>query len=179
MLVFLLVCAACNRGEPQNPAPVPIKTVAAELPRNLGPFSLGMTPDEFKKITGIEPEDCPRCDDNEEYAGIDDKMISKFISVSGPNSGMDAFFFKGKLYRAGALIGNEKFNLQKYVSKFGKPLRSDEAKGTYEWEDKKTVIRINYAHDADNGYVLEYNDKSLEEQHYLQEKDHPTNPGAH
>lgn len=138
-----------------------------------------MTTDEFKKVTGIEPEDCPRCDDNEEYAGIDDKMISKFIPVSGPDSGMDAFFFKGKLYSVGALMGNEKFNLQSYISKFGKPSRSDEHKGTFEWEDPKTIIRINYARTAESGFVLEYSDKFLKEQHYLQEKDHPTNPGAH
>lgn len=179
ILVFLTLAAACNKKEPQSPAPVKPPTVTAELPRNLGPFLLGMTTAEFKKVTGIEPEDCPRCDDNEEYAGIDDKMISKFIPVSGPDSGMDAFFFKGRLYRVGALMGNEKFNLQNYIAKFGKPNRGDENKGTFEWEDPKTVIRIDYARNTESGFVLEYNDKSLVEQHYQQEKDHPTNPGAH
>lgn len=94
-----MLAAACNKKEPQSPVPLKPPTVTADLPRNLGPFILGMTTAEFKKVTGIEPEDCPRCDDNEEYAGIDDKIISRFIPVSGPESGMDAFFFKDRLYR--------------------------------------------------------------------------------
>lgn len=178
ILVFLSL-AACNKKEPQGSAPVKPLTVTTELPRNFGPFPLGMTTTEFKKVTGIEPEDCPRCDDNEEYAGIDDKMISRFIPVSGSDSGIDAFFFKGTLYRVGALMGNEKFNLQKYISKFGKPHKSNENQGTFVWEDPKTIIRINYARNAESGFVLEYSDKALEEQHYQQEKDHPTNPEAH
>jgi len=153
--------------------------MSKSLSRSLGPFVLGMTTKEFKKVTGIEPEYCPRCDDNEEYADIDDARVAKLLGSKGNKAGMDAFFFKGRLYNFGFMFEkqNNLVTIKKMQQQYGPPIK--ESDGSYQWRDKKTKILIHHISKDQKKFIINYYDLPLMEMHDQQEEGHSTNPGAH
>ena len=157
---------------------------AAELPRSIGPITLGMTPAEFKQATGVGTEPCPRCDANEEYAYAGHITLKGKLPPEFEGHGVEVFFFKGLLYKISveAQLPTPD-SAKEYFAKFGKTkdIKSspDEANVYRIWEDKKTKVTILYDKGSINSFVMYLRDLDLSFQHYSQERSNPTNPEAH
>ena len=136
-----------------------------QLPRNFGPFEIGMTQAEFEKLTGAIPESCAICIRNETFATLDDVQLDRH-SIEG--EGADFFFYNNKLYHIA--IGPREKDLfvaqQDYEDRFGGPGTpiKNNGFGILKWEDPGTVITLNYHAQKNEVYSVNLYDWNLKEE---------------
>lgn len=78
---------------------------AASSKTSVGPFYLGMTEVEFKKITKKSPENCATCDDEQEetYIGLyKEELASNILPID--YEGIGFYFNKNRLKKIGISI---------------------------------------------------------------------------
>jgi len=135
-----------------------------QLPRNFGPFEVGMTRQDFSKLTGVQPESCAICIRKETFATIDEDQLNRF-SINA--DGADFFFYDGKLYQIA--IGPKDKDLfmaqQDYEDRFGpgKPIKNNGI-GVLKWEDPGTMITLNFHAQDNEVYSINLYDWNLKEE---------------
>jgi len=139
------------------------------LPRNFGPFEVGMSTSEFTDVTGIKPEACPICIKNESFATMDADQLSRFDNTDTGGDGADFFFYGNKLYHisAGPEVKDLFLAKQEYEMLFGGPGTTiDQGNGSaiVKWEDSGTVITLNYRPDQNEVFSLNFFDWNLKEE---------------
>lgn len=136
-----------------------------QLPRNFGPFEIGMSRDEFIKLTGIRPDSCVICINHERFATMTGQQLSRF-DVDG--DGADFFFYNNTLYQIS--IGPKEKDLfmaqQDYETRFGGPGKADKKNGIniLKWEDPGTIITLNYRARENEIYSVNLYDWNLKEE---------------
>lgn len=151
------------------------------LPRTFGPLYLGMTENEFKKVTGLVSEACEGCSKDEYMADIDidryPDIYPKYVyKLEYDQRGAVFHFYKNRIYSMDIPpeVANINDARNKYTAIYGPPTKSEDwASGIscLIWEDKKTIFTITYVRVKGEGYPLnqpvgwidniQYEDKSL------------------
>ena len=144
------------------------------LPRNYGPFKLQMSAERFASLTKVQPEFCPVCITGELYASLNSEQAKQFIKGFPPNEGMDFFFYQGKLFHM--TMAPEFSDLQqarnRYTQMFGNNGKAvDQKNGTsmLKWEDKGTLITVNYSNDDETVFAVNLYDWGLKKERDWQE----------
>ncbi len=141
-----------------------------ELPRSYGPFVLGMDEEAFRKLTGVQPESCPICLEQETFANLSPQQAGRLIPAAADQpEGLDFFFLNGRLYH---MISAPEFrNLfvarDEYHSRFGRAGRLvEDNAGTamLRWADEGTVVTVNYRMDDNQVYAVNLYDYNLKEE---------------
>ncbi|MDH5228614.1 MAG: hypothetical protein OEZ58_07000 [Gammaproteobacteria bacterium] len=141
----------------------------SQLPRALGPFELGMSGEQFEKLSGLKPEPCPICIKNENFATLNAKQVQRHVNSVDIGEGVDFFFYENKLYH----IAVSPANKDVYVSKqefsqiFGADGKlEDLGNGTVQmkWEDSNTVLTLNYRKEANEVFAVNYFDWNAKEE---------------
>lgn len=135
-----------------------------QLPRHFGPFEIGMTQSDFRKLTGVTPESCAICIRKESFATLDDVQLEKH-DIEG--EGGDFFFYDNKLYHIA--IGPKDKDLfiaqEDYETQFG-PGKTivNNGIGILKWEDIGTVMTLNYHEREKEVYSFNIYDWNLKEE---------------
>ncbi len=133
-----------------------------QLPRNLGPFKLGMPEATFAKGTAVQPNVCPMCIDGESFASLSAAAIHRLIPKFPVGSGIDFFFYNKKLYHIA--LGpkeNDLFTVkQDFETRFGAGTQSNAISGNsiVQWEDKVTTITLNFNKSSNEVFSINYYD---------------------
>ncbi|MDH5256942.1 MAG: hypothetical protein OEX07_03010 [Gammaproteobacteria bacterium] len=140
-----------------------------QLPRNLGPFEIGMSKAAFIKLSKVQPEACPICIENETYATIDANKLKQLDAGDTGGDGADFFFFNNTLYHiaAGTSVKDLFLAKQEFESQFGGPGKeSPQPNGSSAlvWEDTGTVVTVNYRADDNEVFSVNYYDWNLKEE---------------
>jgi len=140
-----------------------------ELPRNLGPFELGMQKSEFIRIAKIKPEACTICINNEYFATISADKLNQLNAGDTGGDGADFFFYDDQLYHiaAGTPVRDLFLAKQDFEHQFsgpGKPTTLENGSAALIWEDNGTLISVNYRADADEVFSVNYYDWNLKEE---------------
>lgn len=136
-----------------------------QLPRNFGPFEIGIKQNEFYKISGITPEPCAICIKNETFATLEENQLKRF-NLEG--DGADFFFYNDILYHIA--IGPKVKDLftaqQDYEERFGGPGIPIKTKGIgiIKWEDPGTIITLNYHEQEKEVYSINIYDWNIKEE---------------
>lgn len=145
LLVFLLVSVVhADSGQ----------SVGA-IPRSFGPLTLGMTEQEFRKITGpIDIFACHHCVANENMVAVNIEKYpgvfpSYLYSLAKYQRGLDCSFFKGRLYKIATFPEVQTIGVArgKYTDHFGSPPTIEDWQNGLSfaaWEDKKTAFVLTY-----------------------------------
>lgn len=183
-LVAVLTSQSIDASASQQPA----------LPRAFGPIKLGMTVAEFKKVTGVTPEICPHCADNEQMADFYTDDYPSFFpeyykSLRKSERAVECWFYKGRLYRFDLSPETKQIESlkAKYSERFGSDAKLEEWKSGLSsliWDDKKTVIEVIHVRKKNPDYgitepvgtvtVVRYLDKPLNAALERQESERPT-----
>ena len=183
---MLLLSAACAESTSHRQG----------LPRSFGPVTLGMSEEQFKKVTGLVKEEfCANCADHESTMSVEVERFpgvypAYIYSLPKYARGFSVSFYKGKLYliETSPEFGEIETAKKRYGEMFGQPETEDWKNGLSlaKWEDKTTAVVITYVRqqDKDQGYPLtmpvgtvssiEYIDKSIHDELEAQEKQKPT-----
>jgi hypothetical protein len=163
------------------------------LPRSFGPFTLGMTEDAFKKVTGLAIRACHECAQGESTVDVDvEKYPGLFpaylYGLEKYQRGLDCNFYKGKLYRIEAFpeIKEIEAAKKKYTELFGPPSKMEDWENGISWvtwENKTTAFVLAYVRKKGDVYPLtlppgtvslaRYIDKPLRDALEAQEKKNP------
>ena len=140
-----------------------------QLPRNLGPFEIGMSKSDFKALTNTTPESCPICIDNELFATLDSNALEKLDAGETGGDGTDFFFFNNKLYHISAgTAEKDLFTAQQdFEHQFGGPGKTSETSigsSALVWEDNATVITLNYRTEDSEVFSVNFYDWNLKEE---------------
>ncbi len=186
IIVVALLGAAQTDSVPQKQA----------LPRSFGPLTLGMSIEEFRKVTNLTPISCPHCAQNESSASIYVEkypgLFPKYIYLLKEyQRGFGCDFFNGKLYRIEAFPEIDKIEAarKKYTMLYGPPSKTTDWPNGLSfvvWENDKTALVLTYVRKQRKDYAypltmpagtvssVEYIDKPLRDALEAQEKKKPT-----
>jgi len=144
------------------------------LPREVGPFKLGMSTQDFQRITGISAEPCPICIKDEAYATLDNLTAHKHIRDVRVGDGVDFFFYQDKLYHISiSPAARDLFEAQQeFTAMFGNDGKQENRdNGTTEmrWEDGPTILTLNYRTDLNEAFAVNYYDLENKEARDFQE----------
>ncbi len=143
-------------------------TFAADnaLPRSFGAFTLGMSVEEFHKLTGVKPSSCPVCVTGELFATLNSDQALRHTPSDLIGHGIDFFFYDGRLYQmaiappaqAAAQARND------FVEFFGPPA-PPESRGNgiarLKWQSPNTLLTLSYHTALDQAFVINFYDASL------------------
>lgn len=120
-----------------------------EIPRDYGPFKLGMSEAEFSRMTGITPEVCPVCLDRETFASVPGAQMQMFVSEHRNTQGVDFFFLNGELYMISRTPDTPALNVvQEELSQFfganGKMNTKPNGVSTLTWENETTLVTVSF-----------------------------------
>ena len=140
-----------------------------QLPRNLGPFEIGMSKAAFVKLTGSQPEHCPICIENESFATLGADKLNRLDAGDTGGDGADFFFYNDILYHiaAGTAVKDLFLAKQEFEHQFGGPGKESNQKNgsaALVWEDTGTVITLNYRPDENEVFSVNYYDWNLKEE---------------
>lgn len=140
----------------------------SELPDGAGPFKLRMTVAEFTRVTGVAPESCPICIDQELYAALEPAQAAQHLPTATTAGGVDFFFYRGKLYQISTAADIDDLFVAKkeYAKRFGGPGEAHELKngtGFLQWDDAGVVVTVNYHKDDERVFAINYIDWELRE----------------
>ena len=165
------------------------------LPRSFGPVALGITEEQFKKITGIKKMDfCAHCAIDESMMSVE---VEKFPSVypaylyTLPKyaRGFGASFYKGKLYmiETSPEIEEIKAAKKKYTELYGPPSSEEDwpnGVSWVTWENRTTAFVLAYNREKTGSFfstipagtvtLVRYLDKPLHNALEAQEKKNPS-----
>lgn len=182
MLIGMLLLSACYADAgPQK----------EKLPRSIGPLTLGMTEEAFKKITGVTPNFCHWCALDELTAPIDaDKYPGLFPKLSKGGQGFDCGFYKKKLYKIETSSSEMKqidAAKKHYTALYGPPSKVEDwpnGVSWLTWENKTTAFVLAYNREKSGTFpytmppgtvtLVQYIDKPLRDALEAQEKKNPT-----
>jgi len=148
------------------------------LPRSHGAFTLGMSIDDFRSATGIQPEPCLHCAKDELYANYPGQspVGTSGVTAYSPGEGVNEtnsvllFFMRGKLYRieTGENYGRDIHAVTKqYASIFGRPPKTLKLKSgitEYSWRDRQTVFYVVQEVGNNSASETVYLDRALDPQ---------------
>lgn len=149
-------------------ASVAVAGGTADISRAYGPFELGMSEAAFSKLTGITPNSCPICLDNEHFVALSEHQMQRH-GVDEPNkNGVDFFFFNDALYLISRTPNTESlFTLREDISvDFGQAdnqTTQNNKISALVWSDKITEISINYSANDNEIFSLNIRDKAIGE----------------
>lgn len=140
-----------------------------EIPRNYGPFKLGMSANAFSQLTGINPEACPICIEGEAFATLSGAQMKKFASSEGNPNGADFFFLNGDLYQVSLTPENNeatviKNQIAKRFSAPGSIQEESNGMSVAKWEDSTTVFSLNYSDANDEAFSINLVDWNLSQE---------------
>ena len=184
LISMLLWCGVHADAVPQKQA----------LPRSFGPLTLGMTEEAFNKVTGVTPNFCHHCAQDETNAAV---YIEKhphvypeyLYSLPKSNQGFGCKFYKGKLYLIEAFPELSEINTakKKYTETYGPPSNVDDwpnGVSWITWENKTTAFVLAYEREKSGTFwhtipagtvtLVRYVDKPLRDTLEAQEKKNPT-----
>jgi hypothetical protein len=139
------------------------------LPRSLGPFELGMSPEQFQRLTGVTPEPCPICIQKELFATLNGDRASRIANNTMIGDGVDFFFYENKLYHIGVspAIKDLRGTRQEFSDVFGgqgKVVKTGNGTEQLRWEEPETVLTINYRPEDNEVFSVNYFDWNLKEE---------------
>jgi len=145
------------------------------LPRDLGPFKLGMSASEFQQITSVAADACPICIPDEFYATLTREQANQHIDSVRIGDGVDFFFYKNKLYHISiSPAASDLFEAQQeFTAMFGNDGKQESRQnGTAQmrWEDGPTVLTLNYRPEENIAFAVNYYDWNVKEDRDFQEK---------
>ncbi len=137
-----------------------------QLPRSFGAFKLGMTVEQFHKLTGITPMPCPVCVADELFATLDGAQALRFTPSDLIGQGIDFFFFQGRLYQmAIAPPLQAASQARDDFSEFFGPPEPPEGQGNgiarLKWHSDDTLLTVNYHVALDQAFVINFYDARL------------------
>ena len=154
-----------------------------QLPRSYGPFKLGMSIESFTRLTGVRPQSCPVCVDNERFVALDRDQVRRAIPAYTADEGMDFSFFDGRLYHFTLPPRYQDLMLARetYRDRFGGEGRPETSPGglsELKWQDHRTEITVNYRESNERVFAVNYYDRPLKQQRDRQEAQMFENSGA-
>ncbi len=124
------------------------------LPRSLGPLALGMTVEDFKKITGLTAQVCAHCANDEDRVGFDvskypDQFPKYLYSLSRGDRWIECGFYKNRLYKMTFAPEDKTISeaQARYIRLYGPATRTVEwADGddSLVWESSSTSFGVTY-----------------------------------
>lgn len=140
-----------------------------DIPRNYGPFKLGMNVKEFSQITGIIPGTCPICIEGEAFATLNDTQMRKLVSEERNANGADFFFLNGELYQVSLTPENNEASTIKdqIARRFSAPAAvAEEPNGmsVAKWEDGTTVFSLNFSDANNEAFSMNLTDWNLSQE---------------
>lgn len=124
-----------------------------ELPRTYGPTRLGMTVEQFKENTKVEPTHCATCAEKEIQALLSpDQTPGAKLAYQSPAvkpEQVNYFFYKGRLYGIVFLEVSATYKSfrESYGKVFGEPKAVENWKSGLSqarWEDSSTILTLTY-----------------------------------
>ena len=142
---------------------------SSEIPREYGPFKLGMTVSQFRQITGIQPEPCPICIEKETFATLSSRQMQRHVANDSNTKGVDFFFLNGELFQISRTPDvNKLFVAEKELSEKlgGAGQRQDQPNGIslLKWEDEATVVTMNFNDANDEVFSVNLLDWNLSQE---------------
>jgi hypothetical protein len=164
------------------------------LPRSFGPLTLGITEEVFKKVTGVTPEFCHHCAQDETTTAVYIEKHSRvypeyLYSLPKNDQGFGCKFYKGKLYLIEASPEISEINAAKkhYTALYGPPSKMEDWSNGVSWvtwENKTTAFVLAYDREKSGAFwhtipagtvtFVQYIDKPLRNALEAQEKKRPT-----
>lgn len=139
------------------------------LPRNFGPFKLGMSSKTFSQITGMQPEACPICIQGENFATLDHEQLRIFTGQDLGARGIDLFFYNDTLYHIAVAPETSDVSMvtDEYSERFGsrgRMVNQGNGMAQLKWEDPQTLLTLNFRPEENEVFSVNFYDGALKQQ---------------
>ncbi|MDH5546314.1 MAG: hypothetical protein OEZ43_12035 [Gammaproteobacteria bacterium] len=140
-----------------------------DIPRDYGPFKLGMSEGAFIRLTDIAPAACPVCLQKETLATLSSEKIRKFVPEHRNAQGVDFFFLNGELYLISRTPDTPMLNVVKdelsgFFGGNGKLSTQPNGVSTLKWEDATTIVTVSFNQTNNEVFSVNIEDWNLSQE---------------